>query len=513
MYRRALTVFHQLVEAKGGLVVHTYQLNIFRRIFNNIKYKFFEATLTLIMLYHQIDTKHFLKAVLTSVVSQARSNTKMQFRIPLPWLRRNHPVSTLVLYCLYGQILTMVQTSNKYRVRQLQPSLEKETSSVPPNTIPESEDSMATAMELHAEGGRFANLVVFGSFCTLTGGLGLMNSIGIYQAWIAEHQLHHIDEGQRGWIFGLYNFMVFFCGIKIGPLFDAYGPKWLMLTALTLYVATFASIGFCYEYWHFLVLVGLVAGAATSIVFVVPVATIGQYYEVKRGAATGLAMSGGSLGGIIFPLIFQDLSVKLGFAWTTRIIGVITICLLAVGCVTVRSQVHNGRKSPSQTILPDVRILLDRRVFLLTIGVFFIEWGFFIGLEYISSYAITNGIKRKLSYLMIVFLNAGSFPGRWLPGILGDKFGRLNILIGATILCAVSMLAIWLPADGKVSATITFAVIFGFASGSNISLVPVCVGEFCPTENYGTYYTTVYTVVSFGYVASDHILTSKEAHN
>ncbi|KAK5693347.1 hypothetical protein LTS12_028675, partial [Elasticomyces elasticus] len=40
--------------------------------------------------------------------------------------------------------------------------------------------------------------------------------------------------------------------------------------------------------------------------------------------------------------------------------------------------------------------------------------------------------------------------------------------------------------------------IFGFASGSNISLTPVCVGQLCKTEHYGRYYASAYTVVSFG---------------
>lgn len=43
-----------------------------------------------------------------------------------------------------------------------------------------------------------------------------------------------------------------------------------------------------------------------------------------------------------------------------------------------------------------------------------------------------------------------------------------------------------------------FAVIFGFGSGSNISLVPVCVGQLCGTEVFGRWYAGLYTVVSFG---------------
>jgi hypothetical protein len=47
---------------------------------------------------------------------------------------------------------------------------------------------------------------------------------------------------------------------------------------------------------------------------------------------------------------------------------------------------------------------------------------------------------------------------------------------------------------------VIYALLFGFSSGSNISLTPVCVGQLCKTENYGRYYATAYTIVSFGLV-------------
>ncbi|KAK2760572.1 MFS monocarboxylate transporter [Colletotrichum kahawae] len=344
-----------------------------------------------------------------------------------------------------------------------------------------------------------AHLVGFGSFCAIMGGLGLMNSIGIYQSWISTHQLQDVDDGKLAWIFGLFNFMVFFCGIQIGPVFDVHGPTWLMATSVVLYVVVFVCIGFCEEYWHFVVVIGLVAGSATSIIFVVPVATVGQYFQVRRGSATGLAMAGGSLGGVMFPLIFDNLSERIGFAWATRSIGLVTIVLLMVGCLLVRPRESLRNTLPlNKSILPDFRILLRYNVLLMTIGVFFIEWGFFIGLEYVASYSLANGISKRLSFLMIVFLNAGSVPGRWLPGFVADRFGRMNTMIATNVLCIIAILGIWLPANGNVAAVIAFCVVFDFASGSNISLVPVCVGEYCSTQDYGRYYSTVYTVVSLG---------------
>ncbi|KAJ5255906.1 hypothetical protein N7505_011057 [Penicillium chrysogenum] len=350
------------------------------------------------------------------------------------------------------------------------------------------------------EGGLIGNLVVVGSFSAIMGGLGLMNSIGIYQAWISTHQLSNISEGQIGWISGIYNFLVFFCGIQIGPIFDIKGPKLLMWIGSSLLVLTFILMGFCQEYWQFLIVIGILGGTGTSFIFIVPVASIGHFFIKRRGAATGLALAGGSIGGVIFPLVLLYLAPQIGFAWASRVVGLITLILLIPGCLLVRAVFPP--KIPSRpslkVFLPDLTILKDPVLALTTMGVFFIEWGFFIPLEYIASYSIASGISHNLSYLMVVFLNAGSFPGRWLPGIVADRIGRFNTLILTNILCLISVLGIWMPADGNLVATVIFSIVFGFASGSNISLVPVCVGELCPVENYGRYYTTVYTIVAFG---------------
>lgn len=383
------------------------------------------------------------------------------------------------------------------------------------------------ATEEHPEGGAAANLVVLGSFASITGGLGLMNSIGIYQAWLSTHQLASLPESQISWIFGVYNFLIFFCGLQIGPIFDAKGPRVLLWIGSGLLVLMFVVLGFCEKYWHFFIVLGVLGGIGTSFIFIVPVASIGHFFLRRRGAATGLAMGGGSIGGVVFPIMLEKLAPKIGFPWASRAIGLVTLVLLLVGCVLVRGQPNakksdqsdpehgekedtrqgpelkdeiqkQKRKEKIKSLLPDLTILKSPLLALTTAGVFFIEWGFFIPLEYITSYALAHDISPSLAYLMVVFLNAGSFPGRWIPGILADRVGRFNMLIATNMLSLVAVLGVWMPADGNVAATVVFSVLFGFASGSNISLVPVCVGELCPTEQYGRFYTTVYTIVSLG---------------
>ena len=57
-----------------------------------------------------------------------------------------------------------------------------------------------------------------------------MNTIATFQTYIAAHQLAGYEEVTIGWIFSLYTFLAFFCGIYIGPMFDKYGPRWLIAT-------------------------------------------------------------------------------------------------------------------------------------------------------------------------------------------------------------------------------------------------------------------------------------------
>ena len=76
------------------------------------------------------------------------------------------------------------------------------------------------------EGGLRAWLVVMGAFSGMTASFGLLNSAGMFQAYLSTHQLVHESPSAVGWIFSLEAFLTFFCGVQIGPIFDAYGPRW-----------------------------------------------------------------------------------------------------------------------------------------------------------------------------------------------------------------------------------------------------------------------------------------------
>lgn len=358
----------------------------------------------------------------------------------------------------------------------------------------------------YPEGGLGAWSVVLGSFMGLVASLGMMNTVGVYHSYISEHQLSGYSESSISWIFSMYVFLSFFCGLQIGPVFDAHGPKLLVIAGSVLLCASMFLLGICTQYWHFFLVFGVLGGLGTSLIFTPAFAAISHFFLEKRGSATGIAAAGGSLGGVIFPLALQKLLPSVGFAWATRIIGFIDVFCCIVLCILIRSRLP---PKPGQSVLPDFKIFRDQSYLLLTVGIFLMEFALFIPITYLTTFATSTGaISPAFSYQLLAIFNAGSCVGRWVPGFLADKLGRFNSMIAALAICSATSLTFWLPASllapsspSAVAAikalSIVYAVIFGFASGSNISLTPVCVGQLCDTNQYGRYYATCYTVVSF----------------
>ncbi|PVH74142.1 MFS general substrate transporter [Cadophora sp. DSE1049] len=367
----------------------------------------------------------------------------------------------------------------------------------PGETIPSSERSIDKSS---VEDGQFpeggsAWFVVFGSWCALFASLGIMNTMGAFEEYISTHQLKEYDVSSVGWIFSLYAFLTFGIGLFVGPLFDKYGARWLILSGSLLVVLSMDSIGYCEEFWHFIIAFSVLGGVGSALVFSPSITVIGHYFSRRRGIATGIATSGGAVGGILFPFILQLLIPRIGFVWATKVIALISVVLCGFSNVFIKGRITLRRSTSAR---PDIRILANPTFAITVLGVFLLEFALFVPLTYINSYCISEGFSSSFYSLVLPILNVGSLFGRLLPGYLADKYGRFNVATVAIILTTISVLGVWLPFGGTKPGIVVFALLFGLGSGSNISLTPVCIGQLCSIQNYGRYYSTCFSIVSLG---------------
>ena len=396
-----------------------------------------------------------------------------------------------------------------------------------------SEDEEEDDDDSYPEGGLQAWLVVMGSWMALFSALGLMNTLATFQAYISTHQLADHSEGHIGWIFSLYTFITFFGGIYIGPIFDKHGPRWVILAGTICLVVSligfsfatgmpqtpfpvglsFSFLGkvlyqawvtncptpFFLEYYQFILSFGILSGLASSLLFTPSIAAVGHFFKKRRSFATGIASTGGSIGGVIFPLMLTSLFERVGYAWATRVLALLSFVLCATSNFLIRSRLPPSRDA---RVHPDFRIFRNVPFLLTTLGIFLLEFALFIPLTYISSYMISSGFDETFSFRILAIVNAASVFGRVLPGYWGDKVGPFNSNISAVLLSVFAALAVWLPFGDTTPGIVVFAVLIGFASGNNISISPVCIGRLCKTQHYGRYYATSYTVVAVACLVS-----------
>ena len=97
-----------------------------------------------------------------------------------------------------------------------------------------------------------------------------------------------------------------------------------------------------------------------------------------------------------------------------------------------------------------------------------------------------------------------SIFGRILPGWLGDRVGRFNVMIVTTILTTVISLALWIPAKSN-APIIVFAALFGFTSGTFVSMIPALMAQISEVRQIGRRNGTNFFVIAIAALTGNPI--------
>lgn len=368
----------------------------------------------------------------------------------------------------------------------------------------------AFTAEAYPEGGAKAYSVTLGAWLALLPASGLLNSMGVLQAYLSENQLATHSESQLGWIFSTYAFLFFFGGLQVGPLFDRYGLSTLLPVGAAGLVLSLLCTSFCDTYYQFILAFSILGGVASSILWTSSIATIGHWFQWNRGLATGLATTAGGFGGVFLPILFNHLTPKIGFSWSIRCFALFsTICFL-ISLLLLRTRLPRNRQA---RLMLDWGGFRDSRFLLTMLAIFILDWAVLVPPAYLTSYTSSSGLMNISPHILVI-LNASSIFGRGIPGVVADRVGRFNTMVVCLAACTCSIFGLWLNAGSSAATTITFAILYGFFSGSAYSLTPVCVAQLCRAEDFATRYGTAYGVVSLatlcGVPISGSILTTGE---
>ncbi|KAF7894293.1 hypothetical protein EAF00_007807 [Botryotinia globosa] len=140
----------------------------------------------------------------------------------------------------------------------------------------------------------------------------------------------------------------------------------------------------------------------------------------------------------------------------------------------------------------------DPKFALYTTGTFLVMWGLWAPSDYLSSMALHHGFPNSLSIYLISLINAGSIPGRILPGHLADTIGYFNTITIVCILTGFSIITLWIPFTYHSSHIdlIFFAVVYGILSGAFISLMMPCCAKSGTLQSLGQGFGTFQSIIA-----------------
>lgn len=283
-------------------------------------------------------------------------------------------------------------------------------------------------------------------------------------------------------------------GVVTGPLFDAGYFRSLLSFAAVILPLGLMMTSIATKYWQLVLAQGICVGLAAGCLFVPSVAILPQYFRRKRGLANGIAASGSSIGGVLYPIMFDQLQKKVGFAWATRALG-----FLCFGSICISLSLMRTRFKPKEKRkLYQLSAFKEPAYCLFAAAMFLGFLGFYNFLVYVQPYAIETGIVGPhLAFYLLSMLNAASTFGRIAPNFVADHTGPVNMLLPAVSI--TSLLAfVWIRVH-TVPGIIILAVFYGFFSGGFVSLPQVVMASITPdVRDLGTRLGMVLATTSIG---------------
>lgn len=353
------------------------------------------------------------------------------------------------------------------------------------------------------DGGMQAWLQVLGSFLINVNTWGIVNSFGVFQAYYESTHLSSYSSMNISWVGTLQGTLLLVIGVVAGPLFDrGYFRTILVASAIGLVLAfMMLSLTEVNQYYQVMLSHGILSGLCLGLLYIPSIALVPLYFKSHRGLALGLATAGGSVGGVIYPIVFRALLSGLGFGWATRIIGFIALAILTVATMILKPV---GARSTGVRQLFDSSALKDIPYVTFMIAGFLLFAGALVPYWLTTTFAKTGldgSTSVDLSFHLLAVINAAQFFGRVIPAWLSDHIGGEIMLLLAEI--AIGVLGFCWIAVHNLGGYVAWLVFFGLASGMVVTLPAIVLPYILPTMAViGTRLGMLYAVGGIGLLIS-----------
>ncbi|KAK5704397.1 hypothetical protein LTR97_003415 [Elasticomyces elasticus] len=320
------------------------------------------------------------------------------------------------------------------------------------------------------DGGRVAwtqaallHLTIFNTF-------GYTTAFGSFQTYY-ESTLG-VSSSTISWVGSVQLWLLFFIGTFSGRALDAGYFRHVYIAGCVLQIIGIFTTSVATEYWQLFLSQGLCMGIANGLQFVPSMGLASTYFVKKRALVLGIGALGSCTGGVVFPLLVQQLLPSIGFGWTVRIIGFIMLAVDIVTTALYRTRLPPRRSGP----IVEWSAFRELAYMLYCGAAFFFFWGLYFAFFYVGSYGRDRlGMTYQESINLLLTMVCIGFVFRLLPNWLADRVGPLNMIVPFVLLCGIMMFG-WIGVHTPGTLYV-FAVIYGAGSAGIQSMWPATLAS------------------------------------
>ncbi|KAK1058597.1 hypothetical protein LTR33_013354 [Friedmanniomyces endolithicus] len=155
-----------------------------------------------------------------------------------------------------------------------------------------------------------------------------------------------VSPSTISWVGSVQIFLLFFIGTFSGRALDAGYFRHVYITGCAMQIIGIFTTSFATRYWQLFLSQGLCMGIANGLQFTPTMGLTSTYFSTKRALVLGVGALGSCTGGVLFPILVQQLLPRIGFGWTIRIIGFIMLAVDIVTTAFYRTRLPPRRTGP-----------------------------------------------------------------------------------------------------------------------------------------------------------------------
>ncbi|MBN2321782.1 MAG: MFS transporter [Acidobacteria bacterium] len=298
----------------------------------------------------------------------------------------------------------------------------------------------------------------------------------------------------------------FLTGASITPfvssLFDRYSARIFMIVGGCITVVGLLAYRSMETLTHLILIYVLLAFSQVCAGQVPTILVVTRWFRKYRGIAVGITLTGTSIGGAVFPLVFKHVMANGGWRDAITVFMVISALMMLISSIfLIRSRPEEKGLLPDGAAVEQKdRTALDKGPAGPTLKEALRNPAFYIlALTTGALWFTMNGIYNNQSFFMSGELGLSTdtyslifsaifwfaIAGKILFGYLSDRYDKILIMCVVVVLLVIGLAFLRASSADHMLNLYGYAAVFGLGFGGTFALIQLVIAEFFAGRSYG----------------------------